>query len=77
MQPIFKNIEMNSGRHYGCRQVRPRSSQPRAPKLLWTKTWLSWRGPGQFFNPTGVTFLNYDEILIANEMNHRIQQFNL
>ena len=34
-------------------------------------------GPGQFFNPTGVTFLNYDEILIANEMNHRIQQFNL
>ena len=34
-------------------------------------------GHGQFFNPTGVTFLNYDEILIANEMNHRIQQFNL
>lgn len=32
-------------------------------------------GPGQFFNPTGVTFLNYDEILIANEMNYRIQQF--
>ena len=34
-------------------------------------------GPGQFFNPTGVTYLNGNEILVADELNHRIQQFNV
>lgn len=59
--------------------------QAGAPAILSTKSTETpldelgclGEGPGQFFNPTGVTFLNYDAILIANEMNHRIQQFNL
>ena len=32
---------------------------------------------GQFNSPADVTFLNDDEILVADECNHRIQQFNV
>jgi len=32
---------------------------------------------GQFNRPPGVTYLNDDEILVADEWNHRIQQFNV
>ena len=32
---------------------------------------------GQLDSPAGVTFLNDDEILVADELNHRIQQFNV
>ena len=32
---------------------------------------------GQFNNPTGVSFLNDNEILIADEENHRIQHINI
>ncbi|RMX38526.1 hypothetical protein pdam_00026035, partial [Pocillopora damicornis] len=32
---------------------------------------------GQLKNPAEVTFLNDDEILVADEYNHRIQQFNV
>ena len=32
---------------------------------------------GQFKSPTEVTFLNGDEILVADECNHRIQQLNV
>ena len=32
---------------------------------------------GQLENPTDVTFLNDDEILVADEFNHRIQQLNV
>ncbi|XP_066014748.1 E3 ubiquitin-protein ligase TRIM71-like [Pocillopora verrucosa] len=32
---------------------------------------------GQFENPTDVTFLNDDEILVADQCNHRIQQLNV
>ena len=32
---------------------------------------------GQFVSPTDVTFLNDDEILVADQLNHRIQQFNV
>ncbi|KAL9955955.1 hypothetical protein ACROYT_G037362 [Oculina patagonica] len=35
------------------------------------------KNPGQFNNPYGVTYLNDDEILVADEMNRRIQQFNV
>ena len=33
--------------------------------------------PGQLNSPAGVTFLNDDEILVADDYNHRIQQFNV
>ena len=33
--------------------------------------------PGQLDGTSGVTYLNVDEILIADERNHRIQQFNV
>ena len=33
--------------------------------------------PGQFNIPSGVTYLNDDEILVADQLNHRIQQFNV
>ena len=33
--------------------------------------------PGQFNKPAGVTYLNDDEILVADDYNHRIQQFNV
>ena len=33
--------------------------------------------PGQLNSPAGVTYLNDDEILVADERNHRIQQFNV
>jgi len=33
--------------------------------------------PGQFNGLNGVTYLNDDEILVADENNHRIQQFNV
>ena len=33
--------------------------------------------PGQLKYPTDVTFINDDEILVADEMNHRVQQFNV
>ena len=32
---------------------------------------------GQFANPPDVTFLNDDEILVADQFNHRIQQINV
>ena len=32
---------------------------------------------GQFENPPDVTFLNDDEILVADQFNHRIQQLNV
>ena len=32
---------------------------------------------GQFKHPTGVTYLNDNHILVADECNHRIQQFNV
>ena len=32
---------------------------------------------GQFNSPSGVTYLNDDEILVAEELNHRIQRFNV
>ena len=32
---------------------------------------------GQFKHPTGVTYLNDDHILVADQCNHRIQQFNV
>ncbi|KAL9955768.1 hypothetical protein ACROYT_G037144 [Oculina patagonica] len=35
------------------------------------------KNPGQFSYPAGVTYLNDDEILVADECNHRIQQFNV
>ena len=33
--------------------------------------------PGQLHCPTDVTFINDDEILVADELNHRVQQFNV
>lgn len=33
--------------------------------------------PGQLSSPVGVTFLNDDEILVADALNHRVQQFNV
>ena len=33
--------------------------------------------PGQVNKPAGVTYLNDDEILVADDYNHRIQQFNV
>ena len=33
--------------------------------------------PGQFNFPQGVTYLNDDEIMVADDHNHRIQQFNV
>ena len=33
--------------------------------------------PGRFYGPAGVTYLNSDEILVADECNHCIQQFNV
>ena len=33
--------------------------------------------PGQLNSPAGVTFLNDDEILVADQCNHRIKQFNV
>ena len=33
--------------------------------------------PGQLSSPNGVTFINDDEILVADESNHRVQQFNV
>ena len=32
---------------------------------------------GQLNHPTGVTYLNDDHILVADELNHRIRQFNV
>ncbi|XP_068701543.1 E3 ubiquitin-protein ligase TRIM71-like [Montipora foliosa] len=33
--------------------------------------------PGQFENPTAITFINNDEILVADALNNCIQQFNV
>ena len=33
--------------------------------------------PGQLNSPAGITFMNDDEILVADDDNHRIQQFNV
>ncbi|XP_022810377.1 E3 ubiquitin-protein ligase TRIM71-like [Stylophora pistillata] len=33
--------------------------------------------PGQLKKPAGITFLNDDELLVADDDNHRIQQFNV
>ena len=33
--------------------------------------------PGQLNTPRGVTYLNDEEILVADELNHRIQQFSV
>ena len=35
------------------------------------------KNPGQFNIPENVTYLNDDEILVADKCNHRIQQFNV
>ena len=35
------------------------------------------KNPGQLNVPCGVTYLNDDEILVVNDLNHRIQQFNV
>ncbi|CAH3039547.1 unnamed protein product [Porites lobata] len=35
------------------------------------------KNEGQLFGPAGVTYLNDDNILVADELNHRIQQFNV
>jgi len=35
------------------------------------------QNPGQFKGPNGITYLNDDEILVADELNHCIQQFNV
>ncbi|XP_078346145.1 E3 ubiquitin-protein ligase TRIM45-like [Oculina patagonica] len=35
------------------------------------------KNSGQFNEPAGVTYLNNDEILVADDCNHRIQQFNV
>ena len=35
------------------------------------------KDPGQLSIPYGVTYLNDDEILVADQLNHRIQQFNV
>ena len=35
------------------------------------------KNPGQLNSPAGVTYLNDDEILVADDCNHRIQQFNV
>ena len=35
------------------------------------------KNPGQLNSPAGVTFLNEDEILVADDYNHRIQQFDI
>ena len=32
---------------------------------------------GQLNRPTDVTYLNDDNILVADQLNHRIQQFNV
>ena len=34
-------------------------------------------GPGQLINPAGVTFLNDDKLLVVDDNNCRIQQFNV
>ena len=34
-------------------------------------------GPGQFKNPNGVSFLNNNEVLIADQSNNRIQHINI
>ena len=34
-------------------------------------------GPGELINPAGVTFLNDDELLVVDDSNGRIQQFNV
>ena len=40
---------------------------------------LGFKGekPGQLHCPTDVTFINDDEILVADELNHRVQQFKV
>ena len=35
------------------------------------------RGPGQLINPAGVAFLNDDKLLVVDDGNGRIQQFNV
>ena len=35
------------------------------------------KNPGQLNCPSGVIYLNDDEILVADQLNHRIQQFNV
>ena len=35
------------------------------------------QNPGHLNSPAGVTYLNDDEILVADELNHRIQQFSV
>ena len=35
------------------------------------------KNPGELDGPVDVTFMNDDEILVAEESNHRIQQFNV
>ena len=34
-------------------------------------------GPGQLANPAGITFVNDDELLVVDDRNGRIQQFNV
>ena len=35
------------------------------------------KNPGQLSNPDGVTFINDDEILVADQSNHRVQKLNV
>ena len=35
------------------------------------------KGPGELVDPAGVTFLNDDELLVVDDGNNRIQQFNV
>ena len=41
------------------------------------KVGCSGENPGQLSGPTDVTFINDDEILVADQLNHRVQQFNV
>ena len=34
-------------------------------------------GPGQLANPAGITFLNDNEVLVGDDDNGQIQQFNV
>ena len=41
------------------------------------KTGTEGKKPGQFQHPRGVSYLNDSEILVAGNLNHRIQQLNI
>ena len=41
------------------------------------KVGCNGENPGQLSGPADVTFINDDEILVADQLNHRVQQFNV